>query len=154
MPNWCSNNVTFTHEDPVQIQRVAKAYNENRLFSEFMPLVEGADASNVWGTKWEVESVDEVEADGNTVSLYFDSAWSPPIRFYESMTEMGFDVEAYYFEPGMSFCGVWTSEDGDEYHDIRGDSAWVRENIPEDIDEMFGIADGMEVWEHEQRNDS
>lgn len=172
MPNWCNNNVTFTHEDPAMIQRVVDGYNANRLFREFFPtptelenppadanpddLIEkfGAydwyswNVSN-WGTKWDVSSVDEVTADGNSVSVYFDSAWSPPIQFYANMEELGFAIEAYFYEPGMAFCGSYINGD-DQNYDITGDSAWVRENIPKELDEMFSISASMEEWAEER----
>lgn len=187
MPNWCSNNVTFEHTDPAMIQRVAKAYNENRLFSEFFPCPEdlkitagtvgAADSPeqielaakeqanlekygyanwydwqvNEWGTKWDVESVDEVEAEPNSVTVFFDSAWSPPIEFYNKMVGLGFNVQAYYYEPGMAFCGSY--EDGnDTCFDITGNSDWVKENIPGDIDEIFAISENMEIWEEEEKD--
>ena len=55
---------------------------------------------------------------------------------------MGFTIEAYYNEEGMAFCGKYTTEDDDdfyEYGDMSADE--IRENIPSDIDEAFGISD-------------
>ena len=37
MPNWCTNTVTFSHGSERELDRLVKAYNENRLFSEFFP---------------------------------------------------------------------------------------------------------------------
>lgn len=178
MPNWCSNNATFTHEDPAQIQRLVKAYNADRLFTEFVPtpaeLLETTAPNdknvdelvekygypdwysfqvNEWGTKWDVQSVDEVEADGNSVSVFFDSAWAPPIQFYAKMEEQGFTVQAYYYEPGMAFCGSYENGD-DNTIEITGNSAWVKENVPNDIDEMFAISESMEQWEEDEQNDA
>jgi hypothetical protein len=105
-----------------------------------------------WGTKWDVNN------DGNTVSvdegatgveIYFNTAWSPPLGFYEHMEGLGFGVQALYYEMGMAFCGAW--EDGcDSYYDITGDSNWVVKNIPSDIDEAFNISGSMEEWEAEE----
>jgi hypothetical protein len=63
------------------------------------------------------------------------------------MEGLGFGVLAFYHEPGMAFCGRY--QEGDDYHDIEGNSTWVKENIPSDIDEAMGIAEGMEDWEDE-----
>jgi hypothetical protein len=61
---------------------------------------------------------------------------------------LGFEVDAFYYEGGMGFCGRF--KDGeDDYHDINGGSAWVRRNIPSEIDEAFAISDNMEEWENE-----
>jgi HSP90 family molecular chaperone len=70
---------------------------------------------NEWGTKWDVNS-DNVEIeDANTVTAGFDSAWSPPITAYEQLIEQGFDVVAFYYEPGMAFVGKWDNGNDDCY---------------------------------------
>jgi hypothetical protein len=84
--------------------------------------------------------------------LSFDTAWSPPIEFYENLEEQGFRIEAFYYEPGMAFCGVY--EDGcDDQFDIEGDSDWVEKHIPRRIDEAFAIAESMEMWEEDNGNE-
>jgi len=104
-----------------------------------------------WGTKWDVgeEGSDVGYTEGDTtVGLSFDSAWSPPIQFYDKMEELGFTVKAYYYEPGMAFCGCYV-DGGDEHYEITGNSEWVNANIPEHINEAMGIADSMMDWEDE-----
>jgi hypothetical protein len=107
-----------------------------------------------WGTKWDVGGDEGVIAktDTNYLCLSFQSAWSPPTNAYYKLRELGFEVRAYYFEPGMGFCGYW--EDGfDDEYSLDGNSEWVRENIPSAIDEMFGISANMEEWELENAED-
>lgn len=66
-----------------------------------------------WGTKWDVGRRDDgprisVKADATKVKIRFSSAWSPPTGFYEKMRdEQNYEIEAYFFEPGMGFCGSW-----------------------------------------------
>lgn len=179
MPNWCNNSVTFSNGSERELDRLVKAYNENRLFNEFVPVPQELRETTApnnknademiekygyadwyswqvdnWGTKWDVESVNEIEReDGQMdVTVYFDSAWSPPLEFFRKMEEQGWTVRAYYYEPGMAFCGCY--EDGnDECYQIEGNSAWVKENIPEVIDEMFAISESMEQWEEEEKED-
>ena len=80
------------------------------------------------------------------IVLSFDSAWSPPIGFYEKMEELGFSVDAKYYEPGMAFCGH--SYDGeDAQYEITGNADWVDDNIPVDINATFAIAENMSYWE-------
>jgi len=43
----------------------------------------------------------------NEVSCSFDSAWAPPVGLYEKLFELGYDIKATYWEPGMAFCGIW-----------------------------------------------
>jgi len=116
---------------------------------------------NEWGTKWDVGG-DGMEVDPTTVqndvTLCFDSAWSPPTGIYEAMVEQGFSVRAYYYEPGMNFAGVWYDGD-DDFYELAGSSAEVREQIPEELDEAMGISESMEMWEEdnqeeEQENDA
>ena len=161
MPNWCNNVVTISHIDPAEIQRVAAAWNSGQgFFNQLIarPAIEEENwyAWNIenWGTKWDVESEDWSRIDNNdktasVVTISYDTAWGPPLEFYNKMADQGFDIISYYYEPGMAFCGKWTSDNGNEQYEISGNAEWVKENIPEDIDEMFGIAEGMEMWEDE-----
>ena len=171
MPNWCSNGITLRHADPAMIERAAKALQEGKFLQEFIPcpaeLTEAVanfeknedmvakhgysswydfNIAN-WGTKWDV-SADNVEiADANTLTAGFDSAWAPPTRAYEQLMELGFEIEAMYYEPGMAFVGKWA--DGiDEYYEYGGeDSTTVRESIGAELDDYFGISESMAEWE-------
>jgi len=101
-----------------------------------------------WSTKWDICEVDEdymeKSADGKTVTFSFDTAWSPPTEWYDNIS--GFDINAYYYEPGMGFCGNWNSEDGDHYYEIGDNIKDAKESIPSDILEEMGIIDDMESW--------
>lgn len=110
-----------------------------------------------WGTKWDVGSEDSyIEVTENTetgkwvLNFSFDSAWAPPIEIYEAIAEAGHEIEAYYYESGMAFCGKFTNDSGDEYYEITGNSDWVANNIPEDIDVSMGISEGMASWEEDE----
>lgn len=111
-----------------------------------------------WGTKWDVGGEDtyvEVTKDSAAedkwyLNFSFDSAWAPPIEIYEAIAEAGHEIEAYYYEPGMAFCGKFTNAAGDECFNITGNSDWVVDNIPEDIDVSMGISESMETWEEDE----
>jgi len=110
---------------------------------------------NEWGTKWDVGGDGmEVELEGlkNDTTLCFDSAWSPPIGIYEKMVEQGYSVRAYYYEGGMNFAGIWWDGD-DDFYELAGSSAEVKEQIPEALDEMFAITESMEMWEEENADE-
>lgn len=112
---------------------------------------------NNWGTKWDVsdchvDRFNQEESGKATANFHFDSAWSPPIAFYDHLTELGFEVTAYYYEPGMGFCGKYENGEDDGY-EISGDSEWVVKNIPADIVEHFDIAESMREWEEEELDD-
>lgn len=103
-----------------------------------------------WGTKWDVGcngTEVAVDADG-ALRLNFESAWGPPVEAYRKLDEMGFEILAYYFEPGMGFCGEYTTEFDDQSYQIEDSTYdWVKNNIPEDIDTAMGISDCMGEWE-------
>lgn len=109
-----------------------------------------------WGTKWDIGADGSVPQDiDGGLMLSFDSAWSPPIAAYEKLTEMGFQIRAFYHESGMCFAGIW--EDGfDDYYEY-GDmnSLEAADTLPEELDEMFCISEQMAEWEHdnEENND-
>lgn len=112
-----------------------------------------------WGTKWDVGGDNaysdpvELKEGQNDVTLGFDSAWSPPVGVYEAMVEQGFSVTAYYYESGMAYCGKWWDGD-DNYFEIGGLTAeQVREEIPEDLDECFGISESVAEWEAENEEE-
>ena len=103
-----------------------------------------------WGTKWDFALGNLDRSDPNTVSAAFDSAWSPPIGAYEKLMELGFEIEAMYYEPGMCFVGKW--DNGvDECYEYGGEtSATVRDLIGEELDDYFGISEEMAQYEDDQ----
>ena len=107
-----------------------------------------------WGTKWDVGDEDciNVTDDGLFVA-FFDSAWAPPIQAYEKLMNMGFDVVAWYFEPGMAFVGKWDNgvDFCMQYGEYKSDT--VREAIGEELDDMFNISEDMSQWEEEQNEE-
>ena len=98
-----------------------------------------------WGTKWDFGKTEytadeecdwQVDEEGyGLVHLRFETAWSPPIGWYEALNALDMTVEAYYFEPGVSFCGQWSNPtEGivDEEIEIRHPS-----DVPYIISQMF-----------------
>ena len=109
-----------------------------------------------WGTKWDVglDGSTDIHPDGKMLHTYFDSAWAPPVRAYEKLTEMGFTVGAMYYEPGMAYCGTYDSDSGDEEYNLEGMSADdVESDIPSELDEAFGISEGIREYEAENEED-
>ena len=164
MPNWCYNRITLSHNDSEMIKRVSESFGKDNLLKEFVSPPEGFNYDDEWyswnienwGTKWDVRG-DIEESDENSITLFFQSAWSPPLVFYKTLFEdYGFEFTTYYYEPGMGFCGKFETSDDrllDEYYDIQNDLEWVKENIPEDIDDEMGISsdiEAMEEWEDDE----
>jgi len=190
MPNYCSNYLTLTHEDPAMIVRAKDALERGEFLAEFIPVPEElqivagsvgnpveqakleADTKrniekygygnwydycvNEWGTKWDVggdgQEVDITE-DGTMLTTYFDSAWAPPTNAYEKLQDMGFGVEAMYYEPGMAFAGKW-DHGSDDYYEFGSMSADQAESeIPSDVDFAFGITESIREYEAENQED-
>ena len=109
---------------------------------------------NEWGTKWDVgQEGAQTRDDANRVTATFESAWAPPINAYEKLLDLGFEVRAYYYEPGMAFAGIWDNGD-DDFYEIGGyTSETIKEAIPESLDEMFAISEGMAEWEEENADE-
>ena len=108
-----------------------------------------------WGTKWDftLENVDR--PDPNTLTAAFDSAWSPPVEAYRRLEELGFEIEAMYYEPGMAFCGSYTTEFGEDTYEIGGETAdTVRDAIGAELDDYFGISESMAEWEAENAEEN
>lgn len=103
---------------------------------------------NEWGTKWDTSNA-QINDDGpNYVDMSFDTAWGPPVGFYEKMQELGFEVVGQYYEPGMAFVGVW-SDGSDDCYQIPSDAESVRREIPQAIDEFWNLSEQMEEYEND-----
>jgi hypothetical protein len=103
-----------------------------------------------WGTKWDfgfdcVERVDE-----HTLTASFDSAWSPPVEAYAQLEELGFEIDAKYYEPGMAFVGTYVTGEGECTIGYLGNADTIREEIGEELDDYFGISEEMAQYDDEE----
>jgi hypothetical protein len=154
MPNWCANSTTFKHDDPKLITRLKNAYLDGKLFTEFAPppadIGENWYNWNIenWGTKWDVAGRDDgvVDLKKNEITLFFDTAWSPPLEFYIALEDIGFVVEGYYYEPGMNYVGKW-DENGDDCYEIPETVEAIAEVIPSDIEQCWNLIENKEMQE-------
>jgi hypothetical protein len=96
-----------------------------------------------WGTKWDVCGT-VIDSQKNSLLIEFESAWSPPLGFYTVMQDLGFEVQAYYWEPGMAFAGRF-DQNGDEFFEVK--SLEDAKNLPDDINEALEIYGSMLEWE-------
>lgn len=120
------------------------------------PLGEGTRA-DIWGTKWiDIGHVTPVIDDVNpytdetcsSLTVRFSSAWAPPIDGYVAARINHPDIflRSYYNEGGMAFCGLWTTDNGDDCYDYSQGKE-VLEEIPEDIREKCDLDEWFEVIE-------
>lgn len=176
MPNWCNNTLTLTHKDPAMIQRAKDALDRGEFLSEFCPMPrELGDAIangqpnaemiekygysswydycvNEWGTKWDVgeDGATDIHPDGTMLNTYFDSAWSPPIGAYEKLEQLGFTVDAYYYEGGMAYAGTYSNGNEDSIS-LEGMTADQVEREYPELDECFGISESMREYEEPEQ---
>jgi hypothetical protein len=101
-----------------------------------------------WGTKWDCgeQGASDIHPEGRMLHTSFDTAWAPPVAAYEKLVEMGFRVEAMYYEGGMAYAGTW-SNGNDDYIDLSELGADDIERDYPDIDECFGISECMREYE-------
>jgi hypothetical protein len=154
MPNWCSNYVSISGPKE-KIAQIWGAMNEKQGLLEAIKPIGEWDYSNAveaWGTKWDVDTRDlqvrDIDKGRMEISGSFESAWSPPIEALQHLADQDENISIVldYFEPGMAFCGVWSSAEGDAQYQINPDDL---EEIPEDIREMWNIDEWFEDQEEE-----
>jgi hypothetical protein len=159
MPNWCNNSIEI--EGPVEKIAAlwAQAQSEgNALLNALCPmpaeLLEGEAWYGWrvahWGTKWDIdmqglEFVDNEQGRAR-ITGWFDSAWSPPLDAFQTYALANEDVylELKYFEPGMSFTGVWDSEGGDAYWEDVGS---LLETTEEEDAVLFELLEHFNIWD-------
>jgi len=166
MPNWCYNNLDITAKTPEQmelLERVSKAEAADGFIGMFLPLPEalndtvkgsGEEAQEVWVDGCNNWYDWQVQYDGETLSVSFDSAWSPPIAFYEWLVENGYEVSANYYEPGMDYAGEWVNGDDfmlENISDLARQDTDTLSKREYDILEMFGIWDEVAQWDELDR---
>jgi hypothetical protein len=161
MPNWCMNNVTLRNENKDLVDAL-----EEHLREVSDPAVETAEgfanffrpnpdgewdygwSCENWGTKWDPHPEDWTREDDETITIIFDSAWSPPTELYEYLvSEEGGDwsVQAYYHEPGMGFVGMY--DDGlDESYEYDFSNPDWKDEIPEELVDFAGLDYEYDDW--------
>ena len=155
MPNWCYNSVTLSHEDKTKIDGLEQELlkEDATPLNHLCPNPDGEwdygwSVEN-WGTKWDVTPHDWDRDGDNTITINFDSAWSPPIALYDFLDSEGWSVRALYHEPGMGFAGRF--EDGyDDFYEFDWTDRQSIEDLPEDIADFANVWDELERHEEEQ----
>ena len=157
MPNWCENQATFSHADEAMMTRLNAAAVRHAaapegdeetvgFFQEFVPWPTATWdydwCVQNWGTKW-----DASELDGDEGAFHFNTAWGPPIAFYDKMTSLGFEVEAMFFEPGQGFCGKYVNGTTD---DFTTSTAAERALVPADLADFCCGGDWSDYYENEE----
>ena len=81
--------------------------------------------SENWGTKWDIGEDCYVHFDpDDSLSMDFDTAWGPPLAFFEQASEKYPDLtfEISFIETGMGFAGRSAFRDGETIEKAEADS--------------------------------
>lgn len=92
-----------------------------------------------WGTKWDAYDVDTLHDEGDTLTLNFDTAWSPPLELYRKAESLGFEIEATYCEAGCDFVGFY--REGEENTDSLSRVAPPPDDEGEYLEDRFSLPD-------------
>ena len=144
MPNWCSNYLQIETKTPKQftklIQGITNDSEQPFDFNRIIPTpeeLENVSAPNKenpqemikkygyadwydfrcarWGTKWNASDVDLTLESPTSLSISFNTAWSPPIPVIEAIAEKYpfASISLEYYEEGMGFAGLVEYERGE-----------------------------------------
>lgn len=159
MPNWCDNSMRLFNQDKTKIDALEvemKKQDGSQPFNYLRPNPKGEwdyDWSvNNWGTKWDADVIDWERTGDNEITIYANTAWSPPIALYEYLYDEGWDVDALYHESGMCFAGAWCNGE-DSYYEYDVTSVSSIEDLPSDIVDFAGLEDAHESWLYERKQE-
>lgn len=154
MPNWCSNSLKLTATNDSNrklLDELEKQFNAMHpvIFDMIKPtpldLLDGQGwydwRLKNWGTKWDA-TILSASRKGETATLYFETAWAPPIEIYRVLEEEGFKVEATYVEQGMQYAGFY--KDGTDFTDQE--PQFLKNLYDEETDTFNEETDGMEAY--------
>lgn len=136
MPNWTDVRVAVTHDDPFMIKQLQAIFDRGEPFNQIIPMPDDIMRGNIsyedrkssdgknwydwsikhWGTKWDAHQVSTELVDENSLDIYMDTAWSPPIPILDYLvSEYGYSIHAMYLDEGWNFIGEYIDGDDQEY---------------------------------------
>lgn len=147
MPNWCSNYLVVEGDLNELKDFKSKTIKENEegilkfTMEELLPtpkeMLEDTGVMPAWynwrvanwGTKWDTDTFDVNEHDGDCLSVGYSTAWSPNEAFvkYASEKYPNLKFRLTFEEPGMAFCGVLMCENGEVVQEETTDLEWIDE---------------------------
>lgn len=167
MPNWCTNSIELGHKDPEVLKSMTEIMTKHGFCQAAVPLDEWSyhEACAKWGTKWDLTIDDEGDEDPwNTdtwesydvtwVGTFANSAWGPPIETYQALVEQGFEVNAWWWEPGCEVVGQIKTIDGeaciDEWENLN-DFLAVKDQDYVDSELRNYVEEDAAMWEQDEQ---
>jgi len=163
MPNWCENTARFFNPSKGLIDRIQTeletvdedGFPSGQLFNLLRPcpLDQADDWYNWnvtnWGTKWDASEIRFQRNDDYTVTVFFETAWAPPIALYEYLVAADWQIEALAHEPGMAFVSRFLNGALEEYeYDISDPDS--KNDIPQELVEWAGLEDAFLEYQESQ----
>jgi hypothetical protein len=166
MPNHCNNELTITSDNAGLLQSLmnelkqADSY-EIDFLSKLVPFTEETNyvwdydwCVRMWDTKWDIFDVNYASLDGDTLTVSFTTAWSPPIgALVRGAVTHGYEFKLHYCEDGAAFVG-YAEGDQEAYSDMSFETfteTHPNEYIPEDVlDEWPHLVSDWEEWQQER----
>ena len=169
MPNYCTNELTITSDNAGFLQSLMNELkqadsNEVDFLSKLVPFTEETNyvwdydwCVENWGTKWDIFDVYHASLDGDTLTVCFTTAWSPPVSALQKATAAyNLEWELYWIEEGVCETGLAKGFVDDPTY---VDESWElmlddhpEEYIPGDILDTFPYI--IQDWEEcQQEND-
>lgn len=124
MPNYCYNHASIEldpeSKDGKNLIDFFKSYKDFEYISDWgdsflesdKPYDGNVDFDRIYkyGTKWWDF---EIEKSPNEITIFGDSAWSPPIDLLKGISEkLKCSIHLEFSEPGMDFAGIYDIENG------------------------------------------
>jgi hypothetical protein len=80
-------------------------------FCQVFPQYENEDYTKTFGSNKCVTYQDAIEKEDYYLDFYFDSAWCPPIAFYDMLLLKfpSISITSIYYESGCGFAGKYTN---------------------------------------------
>ena len=127
MPNYCNNELTIKSDNAGLLQSLmnelkqADSYEVDFL-SKLVPFTEETNyvwdydwCVENWGTKWDIFDIVHASLEGDTLTISFSTAWSPPIPAVEKAADTyGFVWTLSWLEEGEQ------ENDQEELKELQG----------------------------------
>lgn len=94
-----------------------------------------------YGTKWDVELTYN-SVYNNRFEFEFDSAWSPPKKFFDWLANQGLEFELNYEEPGCQFYGQYSHVNGsttDDYFEGEDYILYAINELDQDAESLLDL---------------
>lgn len=130
MANNCSNYLEITGPDKDLIKFKSEAgheytdgnyhYKSDICLQKLVPVPCGMTASEVWGSKWDIETTLYHETEGRMTCSY-DSAWVPQLQGLTEVSKLypTLTFDLFYDEPGNGFWGTAIIHNGKAMDNYR-----------------------------------